>query len=189
MASHIEASSNFLLPNWTFVAELVAFLLILAFLWRYVLPPVQKMMREREEMIRKQVEDADAAKEKLAEAQKAYQDALTEARTKAAEIREGARSEAQRTLDELRASAQEQSARIVARGSEQLELQRGAIVRELRAEIGALAVDLSEKIINQRLSDDAQVSATVDAFLAELRQRDDAAAQSVSTETSAGSRT
>ena len=49
-------------------------------------------------------------------------------------------------------------------------------MRELRQEIGTLAVELSEKIVDQRLADDAQVSATVDAFLADL-ERQDAAEQ------------
>jgi F-type H+-transporting ATPase subunit b len=53
-------------------------------------------------------------------------------------------------------------------------LQRGAIVRELRAEIGTLAVELSEKIVDQQLADDAQVSATVDSFLSGLDAQDKA---------------
>jgi F-type H+-transporting ATPase subunit b len=170
----VLASSNFLVPNATFIAELVAFLLILAIVGKYIVPPVQKMMQERQAIIAKQIEDSEAAKERLEQAQAEYQRALTEARTEAARIREGARAEAQRTVDELKAQAQEESARIVARGEEQLQNQRGAVVRELRGEIGALAVELSEKIVSQRLSDDAQVRATVDAFLADLERRDTA---------------
>ena len=173
MAKHVEATGNFLLPDWTFVAEIIAFLLILGFLARYVLPYVQKAMRDRQAMIAKQVEDSEAAKAKLAEAERSYQDALHEARTEAAQIREGARAEAQRTVEDLRAQAQEEQNRIVARGEEMLASQRASIVRELRAEIGTLAVELSEKIVNQRLSDEAQVSATVDAFLAGLEAKGD----------------
>ena len=66
--------------------------------------------------------------------------------------------------------------RIVARGEEQLQTQRGQVVRELRQEIGSLAVELSEKIVGERLADDAQVSATVDSFIADL-ERQDAAEQ------------
>lgn len=177
MASHVVAADNFLLPNWTFVAELVAFILILAFLWRFVVPPVRKAMRERQAIIDRQVEDSEQAAAKLAEAKSEYENAVNEARSEAARIRENARAEAQRTIDELRGQAQEESARIVARGEEQLASQRGIIVRELRGELGALAVELAEKIIEQRLSDDAQIRATVDAFLSDLEQRDDADAQ------------
>lgn len=172
MSQHVEATGNFLLPDWTFVAEIIAFLLILGFLAKYVLPYVQKAMRDRQAMIAKQVEDSEAAKARLAEAERSYQNALHEARTEAAQIREGARAEAQRTVEELRAQAQEEQNRIVARGEEMLASQRASIVRELRAEIGTLAVELSEKIVNQRLSDEAQVSATVDAFLAGLEAKD-----------------
>lgn len=174
---HVVAAGNFLVPNWTFVAELIAFLIILGVVARYILPPVQKAMRERQQLIRQQVEDADEARRKLAEAQEAYKNALTEARVAAAEIRETARAEAQRTAEELRAQAQEEQARIVARGEEQLTRQRTAIVRELRAEIGTLALELSEKIVDQRLADEAQVRATVDAFIAGLDANDSATSQ------------
>jgi F-type H+-transporting ATPase subunit b len=173
---HVVAGGNFLVPDATFFAELVAFLLILWILGRYVLPPIQKAIRERQQMIAKQVEDSEEAKTKLAEAEKAYHNALNEARTEAAQIRENARAEAQRTVEELRAQALEEQARIIARGEEQLASQRAMIVRELRAEIGTLAVELSEKIVSKQLADDTEVSATVDAFLAGLEATDKAKA-------------
>lgn len=174
-ASHPEAANNFLLPNGTFIAELVAFLLILGILGRYVLPRIRKPLAERQAMIDQQVKDAQEAKDQLAQAQASYQNALTEARAESAQIRENARAEAQRTIEELRTQAQQESARIVARGDEQLAQQRSSVVRELRGEIGTLAVELAEKIVSQRLADDASVSATVDAFLAGLEARDTAA--------------
>jgi F-type H+-transporting ATPase subunit b len=165
-------SNNFLVPNATFIVELILFLIILGFLGRYVLPRIQGPLRERRELIRKQLQDAEEAKTRLGEAEKAYQSALNDARTEAAKIREDARVEAQRTLDELRTQAQEESARIIARGEEQLQAQREAIVRDLRSEIGTLAVELSEKIVDQPLAEDAEVSTTVDSFLAGLAADD-----------------
>lgn len=172
MATNLAASNNFLLPNGTFIAEVVAFFLILGVIWRYILPYIQKALRERQEMIRKQAEDADEARRKLAEAEQRYQEALNEARTEAAQIRENARAEAQRTLEDLRTQAVEERTRILNRGEEMLASQRSSIVRELRGEIGALAVELAEKIVDERLADDARVSATVDSFLAGLEAQD-----------------
>jgi F-type H+-transporting ATPase subunit b len=175
MGKHVVASNNFLVPNATFIAEFIAFLLILGIIARYILPYIRGPLAERQAIIKKQIEDSEEAKTKLAEAERAYQNALNEARTEAAQIRENARAEAQRTVEDLRTQAQEEQARIVARGEEQLASQRASIVRELRAEIGTLAVELSEKIVSQRLADEAQVSATVDAFLAGLESKDKAA--------------
>lgn len=174
MAGHVIAADNFLIPDATFIAELVAFVLILWVIARYIIPPAQRALRDRQEVIRQQMEDADEAKRKLADAEKRYQEALNEARTEAAQIRENARAEAQRTIEDQQTKAREEYARIVARGEEQLQSQRASIVRELRGEIGTLAVELSEKIVDQRLADDAQVSATVDAFLAGLESQQNA---------------
>jgi F-type H+-transporting ATPase subunit b len=176
MADHVLASSNFLLPNATFIAEVIAFVLILAIIWRYILPYIQGPLEKRQELIRQQVKDAEEAKVRLEEAEKTYQNAMKEARAEAAEIRENARAEAQRSIEDVRAQAQEESDRIIARGEEQLAFQRAAIVRELRAEIGTLAVELADKILDQRLADDAQVRATVDSFIAALDASDRAQA-------------
>jgi F-type H+-transporting ATPase subunit b len=125
-------------------------------------------MGERQEVIRRQLDDAEAARQKLAEAQDEYQRALNEARTQAAVIRDNARAEAQRIGDELRAQASEESARIIARGEEQLANQRRSIVRELRAEVGELAVQLAGKIVGDSLADEARQRATVERFLSDL---------------------
>ena len=94
--------------------------------------------------------------------------ALAEARTEAAQIREQARTEGQQILEELRVQAQEESARIVARGQEQILAARQQVVNELRAQIGTLAVDLAGRVVGESLADDARRRGTVDRFLDEL---------------------
>ena len=178
LAEETKKTNNFLVPNATFIVEFIAFLLILAIIGKYIVPVVTKSLADRQAIIDKQVTDAEETAKQLAEAKSAYEKALAEARAESAQIRENARAEAQRALEELRAAAQEESARIVARGEEQLARQRASIVQELRAEIGTLAVELSEKIVEQRLADDAAVSATVDAFIAGLDSADSAGSRS-----------
>lgn len=163
----IEAS-NFLVPNGTFFAELIAFIIILVILGRYVLPPLRAALNERQGIINQQMLDADQTREQLANAQTEYQRALAEARKEAAQIRDSATADAQRIADEMHAAAREESARIVARGEELLANQRQTTVRELRAEIGTLAIDLASKIVGEALTDDTRARATVDRFLAEL---------------------
>lgn len=177
-AEQTKKTNNFLVPNATFIVELVSVLLIMAFIGKYIVPWLTKNLSERQAIIDKQMSDAEESAKQLAEAKSAYEKALNEARAEAAQIRESARAEAQRSIEELRAAAQEESARIVARGEEQLARQRASIVQELRSEIGTLAVELSEKIVEQRLADDAAVRATVDAFIAGLDSAESAGSHS-----------
>jgi len=164
-----DGTVNPLLPTWSEIILVVVIFSIVLFMFaKYVVPMFEKTFAERRDVIEGGIARAETAQLEAAQALEQYQRQLADARGEAAQIRENARAEAQRIVEELRTQAQEESARIVARGEEQLAAQRGQIVRELRGEIGTLAVELSEKIVGQRLSDDVQISATVDAFIAGL---------------------
>jgi F-type H+-transporting ATPase subunit b len=163
-------SNNFLLPNGTFIAELVAFVIILYVLWKYVVPPLSKSLQERQEIVRKQVQDAEDAARRLQEAEERFNQALAEARTEAAKIRDGARADGERIRQELREQANAEVERIRQRGEEQLSTQREQVVRQLRGELGGLAVQLAERLIGRELSDDDGKRSTVDRFLEQLEE-------------------
>jgi F-type H+-transporting ATPase subunit b len=163
-----EGNDIFLIPNATFWVELVIFLLMLFVIWRYVVPPIRKATPERQEMVRRQVEESRLAKERLEKADADYREAMSEARTEAAKIRDEARAEAGRIKAELREQAEHEVALIRQRGEEQLERQREQVKRELSAEIGQLAVTLAGRIVGESMQDEANRRGTVDRFIAEL---------------------
>lgn len=151
-----------------YIAELVAFVLILFVLWWKVLPPVRKMADERQELIRKQVEASKLASQRLAEAEKKYSDAMAEAHVEAAKIRDGARADAQRIVAEMREQADREVARIRQRGEDDLAQQRQQVIRELRSRIGELSVELAGQLVTEHLSAKTRQAATVDRLLDEL---------------------
>jgi len=62
MATTLAAGTqNFLVPNATIIVEIIIFLAILFFFYRFVVPPLTKAMDERDEMNRKKVEERDTA--------------------------------------------------------------------------------------------------------------------------------
>lgn len=159
----------FLIPNATFIVELVILLIVLGVLWRYAMPPVKRAMDERREMVRRQIEESQQASKRLTEAEARYSQALAEARVEAAKIRETARADAQEIKDEMRKQAEQEVARIRERGEEQLAHQRDQIVREMRGELGKLAVTLAGRIVGESVADEARRAGTVDRFLDELQ--------------------
>ena len=163
-----ESCNNFLVPDLTIVVEILAFLLILYILRRYVWPPLSTAMNDRQAMIRQSAQDAAAAATKLKEAEERYNAALAEARTEAAIIRDQARADAQAIREELKAKAEAEAERIRARAEEQIASQRDQVVRQLRSEIGGLAFQLSERIVGEALADDERLRQTVDSFLDDI---------------------
>lgn len=168
LAAESEGGNNFLVPNFTLVIEVLAFLLILFILYRYVWPPLSKAMNERQAMISKQVEDSNEAARKLQQAEERYDAAIAEVRSEAARIRDDARADAARIREELREQANAEVERIRQRGEEQLVSQRDQAVRQLKTEIGGLSMQLAQRIVGDALIDEDRKRATVDTFLSEL---------------------
>ena len=54
-------SSNFLVPNGTFLVSLLAFLILVWIFGKYLIPPISKAMTERQEAIRKEFADLEDA--------------------------------------------------------------------------------------------------------------------------------
>lgn len=152
----------------TFIGELVGFVVVLFVLYRYVWPILARMMGERQELIGRQVKEAEDAEEALAEARRKHDNAVSEAEQEASRIRDDARADATRIREELKEQAEQEVARIKQRGEEQLAAQREATARGLRTETGTLSMQLAQRIIAESMSDEGAKRASVDGFLDDL---------------------
>jgi F-type H+-transporting ATPase subunit b len=161
-------ASNFLVPNATFVVELLAFVLILWVLGRYVVPPINKAMTDRQERIRRQFEESEEAKAAANAAEREYRAALVEARREGARIREEAREQGASIVAEMREQAHAESARISAAAHAQIEAEKQQVLTQLRAELGALATTLAGRIVGESLEDEARQRRTVGRFIDEV---------------------
>lgn len=176
-----ESQNPLIPPVGEIVVGTITFAILAFVVIKFVFPMIEKTFQERRNAIEGGIERAEAAQAEAKAALEQYRAQLAEARTEAAQIRDAARAEGQQILEELRTQAQEESARIVARGEEQLAASRQQVVNELRGQIGSMAVTLAGRVVGESLEDDARRRGTVDRFLDELDQ------MSASTATSGGS--
>src|SRR5919202_922681 len=133
-------------PLGEIIIGAIAFAVFLLVFMRLVAPQFEKAFVARRDAIEGGIERAEAMQAEARAALEQYRAQLAEARTE----------------------AQQESARIVARGEEQLASQRQQVVNQLRGEIGTLAVDLAGRVVGESLADDARRSGTVDRFLDQL---------------------
>lgn len=150
--SRAAASNNFLLPNATFVVELILFAVILGVLWKFVVTPLQRVLVQRQDLIRTQAEETRKAQEGLTSAEATLRETLDEARSEAASIRDEARARGKQLIGEAQASAQAEADRVVQSGRAQLDSESERLVSELRADIGRVAVDLAGRIVGEPLA-------------------------------------
>jgi F-type H+-transporting ATPase subunit b len=165
----LAATENPLIPPWgEIIIGLIAFGILYLVMRLLVSPRFEQVFVARREAIEGGIERAEAMQAEAKEALEKYRAQLAEARSEAAQIRDHARAEGQQIVEDLRRQAQEESARIVARGEEQLATARQQIVNELRGQIGTIAVELAGRVVGESLADDARRRGTVDRFLGEL---------------------
>lgn len=168
LVTAVPLASNFLVPNATFIVELIAFAIMVYILAKYVIPPINKAMTDRQNQIRKEFADLEEAQSDARDAEKKYKDVLAEAKHEAATIREDAREQGAAIIVDLRQQAQEESERILRHGRAQLEAERSQAVQSLRTEVGTMATDLAGRIVGESLQDDDRQARTVERFISAL---------------------
>jgi ATP synthase F0 subunit b/ATP synthase F1 delta subunit len=160
----------------TFIGQLLGFAAIVFLVVRYVVPPVRGLMANRQKAVRQQLDDADAAADRLTESTTAHSKAVEAAKSEAEQVVEEARSDAERITEQLHAQAGVDAERVKVQGDRQAELLRAQLTRQLRLELGHESVRQARELVRNYVSDAAQRSATVDRFLDELEAMAPAAA-------------
>jgi F-type H+-transporting ATPase subunit b len=149
------SASVFLLPNGTFIVELIVFLVILFLITKYILPPLNRAMTARQEQIRGSLEAAERARVDAAQADDERRAALEEARQQAREVV----AQANRTADQVAADshtrAQAEYERIVTSAEAEVALARQRAVDEAAARLGEMVLEVVERIIGREVDAEA----------------------------------
>ncbi len=155
----------FLIPNFTFVLELIAFLAVLYFFARVILPPLRRAMNEREQQIRNSIDAAEQARRDGAEFAEKRREALEAARAEARQIVYQANESADQTREEGRQRGQAEYERLVNAAQAEIELERQRARDEVMSEVGDLVLRAAERVIGGGL-DDERHRALVDEAIA-----------------------
>ena len=166
-----EEKSNPLIPHTAeLVVGAIAFTLLFLTLRKFVVPMFEKAYTDRTNAIQGGIERAEKAQLEAQRALTQYNEQLSKGREEAQSLREEARAQGAAIIEDLRAKAQEEAARITATAHSSIEAERQQAITSLRAEVGALAVELASKIVGEALDDQARQSRVVDRFLDDLEK-------------------
>jgi len=142
-----EGGNNFLVPNGTFFFVLAIFLVVLGIIGTWVVPPVMKVLRERDNMVAKTAADNKKSSEQFEAARADYEEALKEGRVQAGSFRDNARSQGRKVIEDARADAERQVMATLQMAAEQLKRERDAVELDLRANVGSMSSTLASRIL------------------------------------------
>src|SRR5689334_20652161 len=141
------SQNNFLLPNGTFFVVLLIFLIVLGVIGTFVVPPVMRVLHEREAMVAKTVENNRQSEKQFSAAESDYQAEMTRARREASGIRDDARAEGRKILEEMKGRASEEAAAALQKADEDLKQQSDAIQSDLRSSMETLGSTLASRVL------------------------------------------
>jgi F-type H+-transporting ATPase subunit b len=148
------AASVFLVPNGTFIFELIAFLLVIAFVAKVVVPPLSRVMNERAEHIRNSIQAAEDARREADELAGRRHELLEAARQEARAIVEQANEIATQLKEEGRQRGLEERERLVSSAQSEIEQERERARSGVMSELGTLVLEAAERVIGAGLDDE-----------------------------------
>lgn len=129
--------------------------------------PAKKMLNARTERIKNDIETATKDKEEAAKLKDEYDARIKEIDKEAESILSEARKKAKKKENDIIAEANDEAARIVARGNQEIELEKSRVVDEVRKEMISVATVMAEKIVAESI-DEAKQEALIEETLKEM---------------------
>ena len=158
---------EFGLVFWMFVAFACLYFILAKWGWPFII----KSMEERADLIDKGVAYAQQAKANLDNAKAEADKLIAEAQSQQADIlREAARMRTE-LIEKARSDAAEEEKKVRAASQISLEQARKEAEKQMRLEMGDLALQIAEKVIRRNLSGDDAQRALVDQYLNEVETK------------------
>lgn len=151
--------------NATLIGQAIWFGLFIWITMKYVWPPLQKAMADRQQLIADGLAAAERGKHDLELAAKRSAEAMREAKEKAAEIIAGTDKQGSRMIEEAKATARIEAEKVIASAKAEIEQELERARADLRERVAELAVVGAERILKREIDIKAHA-----AMLSTLKQ-------------------
>jgi F-type H+-transporting ATPase subunit b len=148
---------------WTLICFAITFYV----LKRYAFGPIQRMIDERRERIRRAVEEADHARAEARELLEQHRRLIDQAKAEAAEILAEARRVAEAQLERVKEESEAERRRRLEETRRQIEAETKRSLDQIRAEVAELTVEATARVTGKVLDAEDQ-RRLIEEALAEL---------------------
>lgn len=135
-----------------FIWTILTFLILVGLLTKFAWGPLMKALDERQETIRKSLNDADQAKLELERLHQESARIISEARAEAQSVVAKSRIEAEAVREELKRKAKGEADALLRGAERQIQLETAKAVQEIRHEVVDLSLAVASKLIKKNLS-------------------------------------
>ncbi len=135
-----------------FVWNLLAFIIVFFILKKFAWPAILNGLKEREEGIADAISTAERVKAEMAQLQSENETILAKAREERTLILREAKDHSDKMIADAKDKAKTEFDRIVADAQVAIQQQKNAALTDVKNQVGALVIEVSEKILKRELS-------------------------------------
>ena len=139
----------------------IAFLVLLIVLGKFAWKPMLKAINERESGISEALLKADKMKAEITAMQNENEVLLAKAREERAIIIKEAKEASEKMVNEAKEKAKSEYDRILADAQMAIHQQKNAAITDVKNQVGALVIDVAEKVLRKELSNKAEQEAYI----------------------------
>lgn len=147
---------------------LISFSILLIVLRKFAWKPILGSIKKREESIANALNSAKEAEKKLSALKSENEALLADAKKERDAILKEAREAKEKIVSEAKAAAQEEAARVTAAARENINNEKMKAVTELRNQVATLSVEIAEKILKEKMSDNAKQTEVMENIMKEV---------------------
>jgi F-type H+-transporting ATPase subunit b len=138
---------------WTLLAFLIVFFILKKFAWK----PILKTLGEREKGIADSIAAADRVKKEMAAMQSENEKLMQQAREERSVMLKEAKQMSEQIIAKAKEDTKAITDKMITDAQQQINQQKMAAMTDVKNQIGALAVEVAEKVLRNKLSsEDAQ---------------------------------
>lgn len=137
--------------NATFIGQMIVFLILLWFIFKFVVPPISGAIDARAKKIAEGLSAADRGQKSLDEAKARAEEVIREARDRANQIVDQASKRSTELVEAAKQSALSEGDRLIAAAKQQIELETAKAREALRREVADLTVKSASKVLGREI--------------------------------------
>ncbi|MBP5375034.1 MAG: F0F1 ATP synthase subunit B [Bacteroidaceae bacterium] len=146
----------------------LSFGVVFFLLAKFGFPIIVKAINERKEFIEMSLLSAKQANERLANIQAESERLLSDAKVRQQDIIAGAMQEKAQIVKAAKDEAQTVANQMIEEARQSIQAEKERALQEVRQEVASFALDIAEKVIGERMKDDAFQKQTIDQLIDKL---------------------
>ncbi|HYC85302.1 MAG TPA: F0F1 ATP synthase subunit B [Chryseosolibacter sp.] len=149
--------------------QLIVFLLLFFLLSKLAWKPIVSSLKERELSIQNALDTAEKARHEMSQLKADNEKLLKEAREERDKILKEARDAANRMKDDAQHDARRSADKIVEEARAAINIEKQAALKEIKIQVAMFSLEIAEKLIKQKLTDDKAQKQLVETYLKDIK--------------------